>query len=175
MNKVSVEQASAYATKCHRETNHLYDELPYEHHLRMVEAYGKQFLPLIPDDDQYIVLAACWCHDLIEDTRQTYNDVERATNTAIANIVYALTNEKGKNRKQRANDTYYRGIRHTQYATFVKLCDRLANVNHSLNTRSRMIDLYRKENTIFSCQIYNDNYREMFECLESLLTPVISE
>ena len=62
-------------------------------------------------------------------------------------IAYALTNEKGRNRAERANERYYSGIRSTPYAPFVKLCDRYANISYSCNgkndTRMRMI--YQKE------------------------------
>ena len=46
-------------------------------------------------------------------------------------IVYALTNDKGRTRAERAGEHYYKGIRETPYAPFVKLCDRLANMSHS--------------------------------------------
>ena len=60
-------------------------------------------------------------HDVIEDTRQTYNDVKKATSEMVAEIVYALTNEKGKTRKDRANTKYYDGIKDCEFATFVTL------------------------------------------------------
>ena len=37
-----------------------------------------------------------------------------------AEIVYALTNDKGRTRKERAGEHYYAGIRETPYAPFVK-------------------------------------------------------
>jgi hypothetical protein len=66
-----------------------------------------------------------------------------------ADIIYAVTNEKGKNRKERANDKYYEGIRNTPGAVFVKLCDRIANVQYSKMTGSRMFEMYKKENDDF--------------------------
>ena len=33
-------------------------------------------------------------HDVIEDCRETYNDVNKATNEEIPELAYALTNEK---------------------------------------------------------------------------------
>lgn len=84
-----------YAIKCHRDANHLYDGRPYEVHLQMVVDEFNQFKHLIPESQWPIVEGACWCHDVIEDCRQTYNDVKKATRTEVADIVYALTNEKG--------------------------------------------------------------------------------
>ena len=60
-------------------------------------------------------------------------------------IVYALTNEKGRNRHERANEKYYAGIRDTMYAPLVKACDRLANYNYAKETHSRMVSCYEKE------------------------------
>ncbi|MEK6884240.1 MAG: phosphohydrolase, partial [Nanoarchaeota archaeon] len=71
----------------------------------------------------------------------------------VADIVYAVSNEKGKNRKQRANDKYYEGIRRTPFATFVKLCDRLANVTYSLDTNSKMFSVYQQEHDDFIKQL----------------------
>ena len=82
-----------------------------------------------------------------------------------------FTNEKGKNRKERANDKYYEGIRNTPGAVFVKLCDRIANVQYSKMTGSRMFDKYREENDNFVIKLgFYDNHRyvEMFNYLNQL-------
>jgi len=139
----------------HRSTNHMYDTyLPYEFHLRMVVNVAHNFINVIspgqiikPNQDD-IILAA-WGHDLIEDTRVSYNDVAKELGFYAADIIYAVTNEKGKNRKERANDKYYEGIRNTPGAVFVKLCDRIANVQYSKMTGSRMFEMYEKENDAF--------------------------
>src|SRR5215831_9990131 len=92
-----------YAIGCHRDTNHLYDGHSYDYHLNMVFGFGLKYAPLIyPQEQTKTLLAACWTHDLIEDCRQTYNDVKKFCGNDIAEITYALTNEKGKNRKERA-------------------------------------------------------------------------
>jgi (p)ppGpp synthase/HD superfamily hydrolase len=81
----------------------------------------------------------------------------------VAEITYALTNEKGKNRKERANAKYYKGIRETPYATFIKLCDRLANVSYSKSVNSKMIEAYQKEQGGFECQL---RYYDEFEACD---------
>jgi len=100
----------AYAIEAHHNTNHLYDGKPYAVHLAMVVGYAQKYIDKIPKQFQENVISACWLHDTIEDTRNTYNDIKNISNTTVADIVYALTNEKGKNRKERANDKYYQGI-----------------------------------------------------------------
>lgn len=75
-----------------------------------------------------------------------------------AEIVYALTNEKGRNRSERANDKYYSDIRETPFAPFVKMCDRFANMSYSSMKNSRMIDVYKKELEHFlDCITVKDN------------------
>ena len=136
----------------HRDTNHMYDEyLPYEFHLRMVVEVAKKYMHLITyAKDRDAVILGAWGHDLIEDTRCSYNDVKEVLGEMAADIVYACSNEKGKNRKERANSKYYDGIRTTPYAVFVKLCDRIANVQYSKMTGSRMFEMYKKENRDFT-------------------------
>ena len=64
-------------------------------------------------------------------------------------IVYALTNDKGRTRAERAGERYYQGIRQTPYAPFVKLCDRLANITYSCSgvdgDNIRMKQVYKDE------------------------------
>lgn len=186
----------------HNSTNHMYDTyLPYEFHLRMVNHVAQPWKHLLDNEVDYftgkkeivrrndvtetlreVCLLATWGHDLIEDTRVSYNDVKNQLGQAAADIIYAVTNEKGKNRKERANDKYYEGIRKTPGAIFVKLCDRIANVQYSKMTGSRMFEMYKNENSEFIRRLgYFDgtlkveNFQDMellplFNYLNSLFT-----
>ena len=167
MEKIN-EVARDYVTKCHTETNHLYDGKPYRVHLDLVVTAMEQFSHLIPVEDREVVEAACWVHDVIEDCRQTYNDVKDVCGEQVAEIAYALTNEKGKNRKERANDKYYNGIMEVKYAPFVKFCDRIANTQYSKERDRRMFEMYCKENSDFISKIYKPEYDEMAKYLMRL-------
>ncbi len=141
----------------HTKTNHWYDQyLPYEFHLRMVAQAANDFIHLVPDSNdgevslRETITMAAYGHDLIEDTRVSYNDVKEVLGKGAADIIYAVSNEKGKNRKERANEKYYEGIRNTPGAVFVKLADRIANVQYSKMTKSRMFEMYKKENKEFT-------------------------
>lgn len=90
--------------------------------------------------------------------------MKKATNYTIAELVYAVTNEKGRNRAERANDKYYEGIRNTEHATFVKLCDRIANIEYGGKS-----DMYAKENINFKRKLYDAKYDEMFDFIDWLL------
>ena len=188
---MTIEERIKWCIDKHKETNHYYDKyLPYEFHLRMVVQVYHDFKHLLPqmlltreepiphnsfetiDETKWAIELACWGHDLIEDTRVSYNDVKDKLGYNVAEIIYAVSNEKGKNRKERANIKYYQGIRETPGAVFVKLCDRIANVQYSKITKSRMFERYQKENQEFEKMLgrYTDNkeLEPMFEYLINL-------
>lgn len=170
--KTISEIAMVHSIRAHKAVNHKYDGHSYTYHLKSAVNVGFDFLYLIPKKDQDNVIAGIWEHDSIEDANLTYNDLIKVTNEIVANIAYACSNEKGKTRDERANAKYYTGIRETEYATFVKLCDRIANVKYSKENKSRMFDVYKKEYQHFKESLYvkkNDRYMPMWIYLEDLL------
>lgn len=166
-----IDRAIEYAKACHQGTNHLYDGQDYYIlHLKKVVHYANKYAPMYLNENEIeTVVAACLCHDVIEDCRQTYNDVKKAVGERVANIVYAVTNEKGKTRSERANIKYYQGIRNVPFATYVKLCDRLANVDYSLATHSKMLEVYRSEANFMRKQLDYGTYKQMWIELEKML------
>ena len=143
------------AHEAHAAVNQFYGvDLPYSYHLdsvaELVARYGGEVCTRV--EDVPAVMFGAWFHDSIEDARLTYNDVrKRARSLGLdeaqafmaAEIVYALTNEKGRTRAERAGVKYYEGIRAVPYA------DRMANVRFSLRQTSdynhRMAGVYREE------------------------------
>ena len=102
--KMNKEDAIEWCKSKHRAMNQKYDGyLPYEFHLNLTGTMGKRWIHLIPVEDRDLVEVALYAHDLIEDTDQTYNDVRDVLGEEVAEIAYALTKEKGRNRKQRAS------------------------------------------------------------------------
>lgn len=159
-NAVAIEEICMEAWNLHESVGQTYDKsLPYGHHLSMVaDAAVKYGHEVVAEETDIIPLIfAAFFHDSIEDARLTYNDVvaiaERFMNDkqalTAAEIVYALTNDKGRTRKERAGEHYYAGIRETPYAPFVKLCDRLANMTYSFkgtnDSNNHMHEVYESE------------------------------
>jgi (p)ppGpp synthase/HD superfamily hydrolase len=164
-----INNAKQYALTCHNDTNHKYGNFPYSYHLQSVFDFGLKYCHLLEDAVKINnALATCWTHDVIEDCRQTYNDVKKVCGQAVAEATFALTNEKGKTRKERANSKYYIGIKQNEIATFVKICDRLANVEHSKFTHNNMLDIYRQENFDFKHFLFCEKFRKMFNDLEMM-------
>lgn len=144
----------------HASVNQTYDDVhPYAFHLDMVADNVNKYGHCVCACEQDVLpmFFGAYYHDSIEDARLTYNDVK---NTALrymneeqavlaAEIVYALTNDKGRTREERAGDKYYQGIRETPYAPFVKLADRLANITYSFTkgdeANTHMAQVYSQE------------------------------
>lgn len=138
------DEIKAAAWALHESVGQTYDKsLPYGVHLSMVAdvamKYGHEVVA--KEEDVVPLMFAAYYHDSIEDARLTYNDVtviarkymDAGQAYMAAEIVYALTNDKGRTRQERAGEKYYAGIRETPYAPFVKLCDRLANMTYSFS------------------------------------------
>jgi hypothetical protein len=163
------EIAKDYAIRRHREVNHHYDAThDYTFHLQATADVGYNFIHLIPKNDRLDVIGGCWVHDIIEDARETYNNVKRATNEVIAEYAFALTNEKGKTRKERANKKYYEGIKLYKHATFIKLCDRIVNMTFARDHKSSMYDMYLREFDNFYKNLYDGRFEEMWNYLKAI-------
>ena len=190
-----IEQIRLAAHELHQSVNQIYgDDLPYGFHLDMVVegviCYGH--LVCVCEEDVVPLFFGAYYHDSIEDARQTYNDVLRTAKKWMteeqalmaAEIVYALTNDKGRTRGERAGEKYYNGIRVTPYAPFVKLCDRLANVTYTCSIDSgrkgsRMREVYKGEMGKFLPAIMSDSHdprRQVpFEAITALAEILIDE
>jgi (p)ppGpp synthase/HD superfamily hydrolase len=147
----------------HIRVNQKYSGLPYHVHLSEVAAYIKKYIHLIPEELRSIVILAGWGHDTEEDTGNSYNDIKKKLGVDVADLIHIFTNEKGKNRSERANDKYYDGIKNNSLANFIKICDRLSNMSHP-----QLFDMYKKELSHFKSMIYNGMYDEMWNELENL-------
>ncbi len=162
-NHVLLEKIEHAAVALHKGVNQMYGAgLDYGFHLEMAVAYVRKYGYLVTSaaEDLLILYASAYFHDAIEDTRLSYNNLiaiyldlglDRDSSVAAADVVYALTNLRGKTRAERAGEEYYRLIRETPFASFVKMCDRLANVAYStrFGFTDRMVGVYCSENAHF--------------------------
>lgn len=160
VNRAVIEDIRQRAARCHADVNQHYDKKhPYSFHLNMVAdnaiKYGAEVCASA--DDVIPMIFGAYFHDSIEDARLTYNDVMRLALEYMnkqqayvaTEIVYALTNDKGRTRAERAGEHYYFGIRQTPYAPFLKLCDRMANGAYSVRcsneSNAHMKSVYHTE------------------------------
>ena len=148
-----------FASEQHAARNLLYNNQPYSVHLKAVYAVLE---PLFGDND--VVMQAALCHDLLEDTGITYNDLQTSVGLAVADVVYDVTNELGKNRKERAERTYPK-IAANPLAVIVKVADRIANTSYSKTSGSSMYGKYCAEFPLFRNALYNTKHMEQYPAL----------
>lgn len=164
---VKADPAVARSFAEERHGDQLYgDGAPYSKHLAEVvgvlERYGF-------GNDAELVCAA-WLHDVVEDTDTSIEEIESQFGPRVRELVWAVTNAPGKNRKERARKTYPK-IRSTPDALTLKLADRIANVEASKRDRRDLLQMYRKEWMSFSSSLRECGGPEpMWTHLESLLS-----
>jgi len=193
---LTVEEVRDFAYDLHKDQR--YDNrnyaYPFSHHLSMVSDNARKYSYLLfqyPSCEDSIkeerVVKAAYLHDSVEDTNITLPELEALVGPIVTEIVNCLTDGK-KCEPCKANSTACpkcnRKARHQvafdkinasplrEQAIFVKLCDRLANVEHSVNSdNTKMLQMYRKEHEEFFKQI-GDTYevfKPMWDCLEELI------
>jgi len=150
------EEAKALATHAHRDQR--YGTNPYTVHLENVETVLGRYLAANPSDPETSDLCiAAWLHDIVEDTPTTLADVERQFGPTVAKLVDAVTNEPGKNRRERHEKTYPKLEKAGPRAILLKLADRIANVEKScasLDSRDQgLLSMYRKEHAEFESRL----------------------
>lgn len=89
----------------------------------------------------YQVVCAAWLHDVLEDTKLSYHDLELSLNQTISSntdahqilqLVAALTKDESKDRYGKLNSTICKisqlNLKNQYYATTIKLADRIDNL-----------------------------------------------
>lgn len=138
-----------------------YDEIfPYEKHLDDVVDVLKRF----GFSGKYIV--AGYLHDTIEDGSLSYNKIKRYFGLEVAEIVYCVTDEIGRNREEKKAKTLPK-IAGNLDAIVVKLADRIANIEHG-----GKVDMYQKEYKHFRNILYKNDpsHEDMWKHLDGLLS-----
>ena len=138
-----VRKAYLFAYEAH--SSQIYaDEHPYTVHLFDVMMVLIEF-----GIDDPLLLSAALLHDCIEDTPYNYADVKEHTNQQVADIVYVLTDELGRNRKERKERTLPKLDGNPQ-AQYVKLADWISNVRQCYRNSHKMYQMYKKDYIEFS-------------------------
>lgn len=167
---LTVPEVVKWAIKEHDKAGCTYGEnnSSYALHLGITFHYCKHYEYLLPEEMWDDVAKACICHDILEDTNNSYNDLVKVIGVTAADMVYNVTDELGKNRKERKERTLPK-IKACRYSTYVKLMDRLANVYYSADVKSRMYTMYQDEHPEFITSLYTEEYGEIWVDLDVLL------
>lgn len=159
------------AFKIHAGLRQRYDKkYPYYYHLAMVVSFVERFKHLLSHEDYVKAFLAALGHDWIEDCNLTYNDVKDLYGEEIADIIFACTELRGKNRAERHGPEYIKGLQESRLGTFVKLCDICANMTMGTRTQSSMLFKYRKEYPKkIKANLYREEFKEIFDYIEANL------
>ena len=156
-------RAEMFARKWHE--GQTYDGLDYaDAHLSKVAEIARKYSNLYYLDTD-IVGAIGWLHDVLEDTKCTYDELLTKFDSTIADTVYAVTDEIGfSSRKLRKLHSYSK-IRSSRLAVYIKLCDRLVNVSNG-----GKLDMYYKEHYAFKAALWEPNeYEFLWQEIEKKL------
>lgn len=134
-------KAKKFASDAH--AGDTYGEHDYTKHLNDVH----NALSMAGVRDELTIVTA-WLHDTIEDTHIRYEDILDHFGHQVAEIVYRVTDKRGKNRRERHEATYPE-IAECPRATVVKWADRTANVLASQHNRPGHFAMYKKEHSYF--------------------------
>ena len=159
-----VKEARMVAVRGHMAQS--YDGIfPYEKHLDDVIDVLKRF---DLGNNKYLIAGAL--HDIIEDGALSYNKIKNYFGEEIAEIVYCVTDELGRDRKEKKAKTLPK-IAANPDAIIIKLADRIANIEHG-----GKIDMYADEYYEFKFALYRKDTpaEPMWKHLESLLKYTIN-
>jgi len=165
-------QAFLFAARAHIDQR--YGAAPYTEHLldvaRTLAEFG--FSPSDSDPEkrgrhQRLCVAAI-LHDMIEDTNVGYEDIVSLFGREVADIVLAVTNEAGKNRREKYEKTYPK-IKASPDALVIKLADRISN-GRSCQKQKKLglFRMYQKEWPAFEAALRDRSQEECEPMWESL-------
>ena len=165
MNDKLVREAKMVAIKAHG--NQDYDGIfPYEKHLEDVIAVLKRFSIVHPK-----YLCAGYMHDVLEDGAVSYSKIKKHFGEEVAEMVYCVTDEMGRNRKEKKMKTLPKTGSNPD-AVIIKLADRIANLEMGGKT-----NMYADEYDEFRNQLYQPDKvaAPMWEYLDKLFKDVSLE
>lgn len=154
-------EARMVAIKAH--SNQDYDGIfPYEKHLDDVVDVLKRY----GFSGKFIV--AGYLHDTMEDNGLSFNKIKRHFGVEVAEMVYCVTDELGRDREEKKRKTLPKTAGNPD-AIILKLGDRIANIEHG-----GKIGMYFDEYPNFKEILYQNTPKDglkMWEHLDELLTP----
>jgi len=126
-------------------------ENPYINHIGLVAMEAMSAITSTQKINNPDLLIQCaLLHDTIEDTDCTYEDLQKAFGSEVAEGVSALTkNSKLSNKDKKMRDSLARIKEQPQEIWMVKLCDRITNLQPPpKHWNQNKIEAYKKEATL---------------------------
>ncbi|MCK5017814.1 MAG: hypothetical protein KAS32_12195 [Candidatus Peribacteraceae bacterium] len=149
MSEADIINARSYAIKQHGSQKYG-NNRPYVEHLDAVSevlerfGYTKEIYPFLH------VIA--YLHDTIEDTEVDVFEFITDFTPMIYTFVWMLSQESGKNRKERFEKTHPK-TRMTIVTSIVKVADRISNTEQCIQRRPDLLKMYKKEYFVFESEL----------------------
>ncbi len=148
---MDLEKIRNYAQDCYDKSNCQYGEgNNYFVHINMVYDIIHAHKGIFIDDNESeendftITLAAALCHDILEDTKESYNDIAKICGKNVADVVLAVTDVPADNRLMKHLLTMHKTVKDYR-AIILKMADILANATYSRLQGSSMYAKYVNE------------------------------
>lgn len=162
MDSQLISKARELAFAYHK--NQMYGSRPYSYHLQKVVNIARFYSSLVPKEDLEDVICAAYLHDILEDTLCTQDEILRALNPRILLLIKLLT----KNGSD--PESYFNQVAQDDLAIYIKLCDRYANVLACVyDGEDKKLAKYKEQNPMFNRILLRNNYKPIFEWIESYL------
>ena len=172
MQPMTYKEALSFAADLHDKAQCSYGGREYAVHLIAVHEVARNFDYLLDPEDREDVFVATALHDLLEDTELEESELVKLFGKKIFGIVMLVTDKPGDSRKERHQNTYP-SLATSVLASYVKICDRIANVEDALATLNvPKITMYRKEHPYFKETISTNThliYQDMWSHLDWLM------
>jgi len=159
-----VQEAEAFARLVHKDQKYS-DGTDFIGHPQTVASFAYRFG--LPEELQ----AAAWLHDVLEDTPTTREGLLSVFGPEITDLVWAVTDEPGQNRKERIAKTLVK-TRQSSLGVALKLCDRMANASASCapNSPPNFAKMYYMEYPTFYRALHvPGEWTELWEALDGNL------
>jgi len=137
--------AESFATMAHK--GQKYGDEDFIVHPRKVVDILAKYKEYYTPYDYKVLVDAAWLHDVLEDTKFTWGDIQKQFGEGVCRLVYAVTNEYGENRKEKWENTCSKVLDHP-LAVHLKLIDRIANVQSAV-VNGKFRRMYLREHKDF--------------------------
>lgn len=179
-----IEDCAKTVFDLHSKENKNYGILPYSVHLTVtvnnIIKYSEYLNEELTDEELFVLIIAGFYHDTLEDLSVTYNElhdiflnklnIKISLIDDILTLVKSLSTQKTGTRKERHSDSYYKQIRETKFASFIKMCDRVANLQLIYPYSINKLAMYQKESISFLSSLnLNEIPNELIKEYENLL------
>jgi len=154
-----------YVSKMHGKQK--YNKQPYLVHLKQVVDNIKFIAHLSRHEE---MLTAAYCHDLLEDTSVTKQQLEEKFGSVVARWVSAVSvPSRNHPSYQFCFNFYVDELKFTPAIAIIKLADRLANITQSISTKSVYhLEKYTREDVEYFDDAIQENLTRNPDCHETL-------